>query len=1009
MDPNKRRRIGGSDASMVPHNVSFDSDEESTGPNEPVSKMMMESVYFPRCTGKLPTGIFDSLGNKPQLDVDFVVGAGYRTLYHEAKFSPVSCKTHHPACPIVIKEDAPMPPRKWFVLPKVDRDEENAVFCRKHFVLEFNSIPSRSPAISKLIGLNHHTSNHTNAFATWFRKKNGCYMMGNSSQIVHSEVFEHDLNNLVMTGIGHGKEFIQMKNGVFNLGGHPFVLCNGQDPKGIIKSLCLKKIFYDTCFKDGNGKAPSVIERTDRGNRGIDVGRTGGQSQSTKSSNGIAEPNMSVGSDRYPRLWVAGSELATILSQMGGFPRPMSDKKRNQKYSCKIHDKCFGIEHMTIITMVHDNFEQRSIVDLLQRHLDRGNDSDPLYNFVICAWDTFFVLQLGRHITMVIVWTTRKSISDHIKRESRTKKAGDILIKRYKEVPKNLRIVNKDTLPNQDGSKGFEVLPVHFDPLVDLSPYIHWVVKFNRRYNEAFDKGLPTYIVDDMAYAFFMTNNRLRFNDFCKTIYKHWLTRLSRFPVGKNETFSTMFIGWMMDNFGCVNGTQLTKMQVEEMEKHGNNPPKEFTGGVTRHQPMWNNPAPKQRVLHALHLLHSAVNEFIQQARYGQGDCKALFKELQKKLLYLGELNAVKLCFMLAGVGRLPREVLKYGQLGSDHLSNFKGEPWFLETRQHVDQVARHLSTLSDGLDSTILISKIDEFFCQAVGSKQGKAVYIRGQPLWSVELNGNRIEVKKNRWNSKDGARLEKSDFQPLDFSHAKKDSKKSPRWVQPGFCYRGKNYSPVVLLCHQKSWHSRIEGTFEGKKKMVKLNLEKFSFSFLSDLCFNGQIFAVSDPLGMVADEYGLTNHAVEEGVVVKQTNHGFTAQMEEKLVEDLPLADTYRPVGEKRHQTPTVGLAYYDPVTNTAYYHNKWQARLSVYYNLLFNHRHRYHQHLSRQILSNCQQYILVFPSQDNKQGHGLMYCVVSKHKCNGPIQRRPLSIHIIDYKDGILLDPTIEEHT
>ena len=85
-----------------------------------------------------------------------------------------------------------------------------------------------------------------------------------------------------------------------------------------------------------------------------------------------------------------------------------------------------------------------------------------------------------------------------------------------------------------------------------------------------------------------------------------------------------------------------------------------------------------------------------------------------------------------------------------------------------------------------------------------------------------------------------------------------------------------------------------------MVKLPLDRFSFNFLSDLCFNGQIFAVSDPLGMVPNEYGLTNRAVEDGVVVEQTNHGFTAQMDEKLVKGLPLADKYQPVGENRHRT-------------------------------------------------------------------------------------------------------------
>ena len=76
MDPNKRRRIGGSDALILLPNVSFDSDEVSTGSSEPLSELTIESVdantNFARCTGKLPTGssIFDSVADKSQLEVD---------------------------------------------------------------------------------------------------------------------------------------------------------------------------------------------------------------------------------------------------------------------------------------------------------------------------------------------------------------------------------------------------------------------------------------------------------------------------------------------------------------------------------------------------------------------------------------------------------------------------------------------------------------------------------------------------------------------------------------------------------------------------------------------------------------------------------------------------------------------------------------------------------------------------------------------------------------------------
>ena len=136
--------------------------------------------------------------------------------------------------------------------------------------------------------------------------------MGNSTRVIHSEVFEHELDGLVTSGCNLGKEYIQMKNGVYNLGGHPFVLCNGEDPKGIIKSICLKEVFLDLCFE--SQPKTKVLKRTTRGNRAVDLGRTGGQSQKRDGLTGICEPSLTKGSNRYPRLWVAGSELVSELS-----------------------------------------------------------------------------------------------------------------------------------------------------------------------------------------------------------------------------------------------------------------------------------------------------------------------------------------------------------------------------------------------------------------------------------------------------------------------------------------------------------------------------------------------------------------------------------------------------------------------------------------------------------------------------------------------------------------------
>lgn len=1005
MDHSKRRKLDGFYLPSLMPTVSFDSDEASSGSSDLTVLSVGAIPELGRYEDLLPTGIFEPIGDKARLEVYYVPGTGYRTEVHDVQFSPITPRVYHPQRPKLINTGALLPKvTNWVSIARVDRDENKAVYQRKYFVLEFNSIRFRSPAIPKQIYPNHHSSNHTNAFAVWYRKAMGCYMMGNSTRVVHSEVFEHEVNDLVSNGIQLGKQFIHMKSGVFNLGGYPFVLCNGEDPKGIIKSMDLKQIFEDVCIRQKDGI--QIVKRCTRGNRAIDLGRTGGQSQNVNKGDGIAEPNVTVGTNRYPRLWVAGSELASILADKGGFDRPMSDKKRNRKFSCQIHKRCLGIEHMTIVTMVHDDLEQRGILDLLLRHLDRENDSLPLYNYVVCAWDTFFVHQLGRNVTIAIVWTTRKSVGDHIERQERTHRVAGMLMEKYNKVPKEIRMVTKLTMPLPQGYDDFEVLPVHFDPLVDLSPYIHWVSEFQEMYQAHLSTGLPTYRVDDLAYAFLMTNNRLRFHRYCAKFFQRWECS-GRFPLKRDDTFSTNFSSFLLDEYGGHNGTTLTKQQQQQQQLHPSGQgKKEFTGGVTRCQPFWNSAVPSEKVLQVLHRLHQAINEFQQKAHYGPGDFQKLFKVLQEKGMYLGQLNSVKYCYMLGAIGRISSDILRYGQLGSDHHKPFNGEPWYLTQKEHIDQVSKHMCTLTDNLGQPILPCKVDEFFCMAVGKQKGEAVYIRNQPLFSISVGSRDVKVKRNTLPTDQRAHLVREDFAPLNFFEA---VRKKPKWVRDKFCQRGCNFSSIVVLCNDKFWKTEIQVRLQEKAKNVNHSLEKFRFQVLSDLCFDNQFFALADPLEMAAEEYGVLTSALERSITIEDGAHGYVASLDQTFERKMRFNTSYVRLGENEHTTPTVGLVHYDRRERTAYYETKWTAKLSVLYNLLFNHSPKDYRPLSRRILCNCHQYIVVFPAMENKLGHGLMYSVVTKQQATGLIERRPLHINVINYQKGTILRPMVVEHS
>ena len=263
----------------------------------------------------LPAGIFESMGNQEFLPGRYDRGRGWTIpLNLNGYSSPITQQRYHPPIAL-INRSAPKPTARYeqITVRSGITTYSDAIYQRKHFVMEWNSNPHIQPSISPEIHPRHHTSNHTDSFLTFYRKERGCYMFCKANEIVHSEVLEANVPSVVRDGVQAGKKYIQVSSGVFNLGGSPFVLVNGRDPGRVIKCMRLEQIFHDLCLKpDGNNKW-KILQRGTRGNRGVDIGRTGGRSQKLSRDTKIAEPSLAQGTDRYPALWVAGSDLLTIL------------------------------------------------------------------------------------------------------------------------------------------------------------------------------------------------------------------------------------------------------------------------------------------------------------------------------------------------------------------------------------------------------------------------------------------------------------------------------------------------------------------------------------------------------------------------------------------------------------------------------------------------------------------------------------------------------------------------
>ena len=943
--------------------------------------------FTPEMKNMLPDGIFNPIEGGPATEREYLRQHGWLTRLFPSTHVPKCTATNHmpttgwASLQLINTYCKEMPAAKYIPVPclAVDSPTE-AVYQKRHMCIEYKCDRFSNPTVSNKVGPNHHSSNHTDAYLTFQRKKKGVYLFGNSHQWVHSEVFENDLPSLVHAGHRGGKKYIQVRSGVYNLGGHPFVLRNGEDPHGIIEAMDLPRIFYDSCMVKKGG-VWQIIERGTRGNRGYSIGRTSGRCLKTNRNTNMFEPRTSSATHRYPRLWVAGSDLLTILSENGNFKRPMSDDSRNQRFSRKLHPLNEGIEHMSILTEVHDSAKNVDLNDLLLRHLDLLNCWCKEYGYVVAAWDTFFVKQLGRYVTMVVVWTSRKSIAEFIEREERIVCVAKHITGMYEKIDDSRKTVTADTLPAVSEllmeHQPFVVAPVHLDPLVDLSPCIYWMCRVNQEHVRRYRTPLDSYMYDDLAYAFLMTNNRLRFDRFMEWFVNTWEDN-HHFPLVGQRTFTGEFIRWLIDNYGCYHGTNLSMEEENEHAENDTTPILEFGGGVTRHQPNVNDAQPEHKTWTTLHMIHFIVNKFNRKRCYSEKDCRNLFREIQANGLYMGDLTSVKLVYILAAIGRIDREVLKYCEPGSDHVKHFKEAPFFLTCKEHLVQVFKYLSSKPDTGERYLLPAIVDEILC--LMGRPGEAVYIRGRPVYSVCVVDNKATVKKHYLTE---APVNGSTFHTEPFvGPASKDitnDKNPPCWAWDQFVCHVGNFSHVVYMSNKKQWSEDVVEMLPDKfTNSRKVDMNNFTVDMLHPMMYNGQFFAIMDPVEMVCDKYNVRSEHLLASMEISESTDGFCCRLSENMVELLDLENAYHGCGWMRSRTPRVELRNIDEDSATAFYATAMWARMAEMYNLLFNHYPRGRKPFGMQLLKNCSNFLIVFPRSPGSLGHGVIYAIISRQK-------------------------------
>jgi hypothetical protein len=259
-------------------------------------------------------------------------------------------------------------------------------------------------------------------------------------------------------------------------GGYQFLLLNGIDHKGLNESMCFEEVANDVLFPD-TGMVPRVNKR---GNRATTIGYT--PSNSTiwmHGRGGIAEPTIMAGTRRYQPTFLKMTNLARELSALGSFPLPYSNLDgvfaKRPEFSADIVPGNI-IECLAIGTYIHDLLHVVEFQDILCEHLDWENCPHETWDVTVVSSKTFFCGRLGRNVTVFIA-NSRKFISEALKRRNRISLAARKLLGPFDQQPEHMKYVTPASLCPMDYPGRYRVVPVHFEPMVDLSPLLFHLFK----------------------------------------------------------------------------------------------------------------------------------------------------------------------------------------------------------------------------------------------------------------------------------------------------------------------------------------------------------------------------------------------------------------------------------------------------------------------------------------------------------------------------------------------------
>ena len=746
---------------------------------------------------------------------------------------------------------------------------------------------------------------------------------------------------------------------------------NGVDLDGMVSSLELPSILKDSVLKE-DSRMVGMVDPT-RGSRGFSIGFTGGQCL-RRVGNQPAEPVVSVGTLRYSNFFCELSQLVRRMSQMVGLGEPFSGGdpmfvNRRRDFAQRIAQGNI-LESLSFKCYIHEKSWIGNGSDRLKVHVDSENCPDSGWDGCGVAYQDYFCAPIGRWITMVAIGTSRKSVSDAIRRTAKLEKVVGMLTTDFLESLAWRREILDNSFCPDVFHRDHKLLPLHYQPTVHLSMCLESFLKLRN----LVAGSVSRFLVVEGMYCFLLTNNSIRFHRFFQWIVgkgkggEVWILPLDG---QSGTTFTAKFIHFLVYTYGSLNGKLGKKREPQrvgdrvvvysEHERMEEGCPR---CGAAKHHPMT-----QLSLWTSLWWLNNILEEMDSSA-VTQKKYKVMVNKISKHVDGVNTSAAQKLIMLAVMTGLLKdMQWMAHAIPNSPSLYQaLMSEPYGLDSKTQIPQVI-------DLLHKRLCItpSHADHFICNYLKSNDNfRDVLLEGQHLYGLEMveDGS---VMCRQYGYKKPSRP----FTPPPLESSLDVSKNGylPMWVNGAAMFH--KSGALVHLSDDKS--EKQLSIRKSRPKPIQYQPysanDEFTMVHAQSILKKNSFYVLTDPFEMVRLHLGTSRELVlskEEGIVATGSDEeGWEAFPGKSLLNVLGSDYT----GHQDMRAPRrchVGLKHITP-QGIWKYRSRRHAKFSLAFHLLLNIKSQRVSHWSSTFLDYRPEFLMLLRLSPHKFDAELVCCI------------------------------------